>query len=986
MEFLVLGRLETRDGTGALLVPATRKQRVLLAALLLHANRPVGRDRLVDLLWGVAPPRSAVANLYTYVAQLRKLLATTLPRTGPDTGRADRDGPLRLRAECGGYALSVTPDELDLLRFERLVEQGCQALTAGRHAAAAERLTRAVGLWRGRPLEDLPVPDELLPALARLEEQRLAAVEDCVEARLALGRHAELAAEVRALTEAHPLRERLWAQRMLAEYRAGRQSDALASYRQLYRILDHQVGVRPGEPVQRLHQQILTADPALNRPPSSAVVLGHDRAPRESRSMPRRAAGADQSAGPAARWHLAAPHQLPLDVRGFAGRDNELAQLDRILQAVDQQPTAAVICAVSGTAGVGKTTLAVHWAHRVSDQFPDGQLFVNLRGFGPGGRMMTPAEAMRGFLDTLGVPPKHMPSTLDGQVALYRGLLAGKRVLVVLDNARDADQVRPLLPANSTALALVTSRNQLTSLVAVDGAHLLTLDILSAIDSRELLARRVGTSRVAAEPDAVEAVINACARLPLALAIAAARAQQTSFTLAALAAELGMTGGRLDVLDAGDLAGQVRTVFSWSYTTLSPQAARQFRLLGLHPGPDISVPAAASLAGHPRPLARRLLTELARANLIVEHTPGRYALHDLLRLYASDMAHTHDSDTERHAALRRLLDHYLHTAHAADRHLYPHRDPIHLPLAPAGQGVLPERFPDHPAGMAWLTAEHAVLLAALRQAADARFDTHAWQLAWALNTFLDRRGHWHDLAAAWQTALPTAVRVGDPIAEAEVHRRLGHAHTQLGRHDEAHAHLRQALDRFTSAGDQAGQADTYGNLAVLAQWRNCPEKAIDHGHQALNLYRSTDQRHGQGRALNLIGFSHALLGNHAAALSYCLPALALFQELSHQVGETITWDSLGYAHQGAGHYAQAANCYRRAHTLYHGLGDRYYESASLIRLGDTHRLAGHPAAAKAAWHQALDILTDLSHPDADTVRAKLRDLDPLTVTGPDAPD
>jgi hypothetical protein len=356
---------------------------------------------------------------------------------------------------------------------------------------------------------------------------------------------------------------------------------------------------------------------------------------------------------------------------------------------------------------------------------------------------MPAAQAVRGFLDALGLPPERIPADPDAQAALYRSLLAGRRILVVLDNARDADQVRPLLPGTPTALALVTSRNQLTALVAVDGAHPLPLDLLSAAEARELLARRLGAERVAAEPDAVEQIITACARLPLALAIAAARAQHTGFPLSALAAELTETNEagdrRLDALDAGDPATQIRAVFSWSYAALTPLAAQLFRLLGFHPGPDITIPAAASLAGRPRAETRRLLTELTWANLITEYVPGRYTLHNLLRAYATDLTHRHDTAEQRHAAAHRVLDHYLHTAHAAARLLDPTRN---LPApTPPQPGVTPDSPTDRQQSLDWFTTEHPVLMAAIDHAAEGGFDTHTWQLVWTMWTFFDRRGN-----------------------------------------------------------------------------------------------------------------------------------------------------------------------------------------------------------------------------------------------------
>jgi tetratricopeptide (TPR) repeat protein len=679
------------------------------------------------------------------------------------------------------------------------------------------------------------------------------------------------------------------------------------------------------------------------------------------------------------------PAQLPADVYGFAGRIEHIARLDALLAgAATEAPTAVVITAVSGTAGVGKTALAVHWAHRVAARFPDGRLHVNLRGFDPGGQVLEAAAAVRGFLDALGVPPERVPAGFDAQVGLYRSLLAGKRVLVVIDNARDADHARPLLPGTPTALAVVTSRNLLTDLVAADGAHPLTLDLLTNAESRELLERRIGPGLVAAEPDAVEQIVGVCARLPLALALVAARAAtHPGFSLAAVAAELANAVRETSLPDdSDDVIGRVRAVFSWSYTTLTPPAARLFRLLGLHPGPDTTTPAAASLAGLPPTQVRPLLAELARTGLLVEPVPGRYGFHDLLCAYATHLTHTEDTDQEREAATVRLLDHYTHTAHTADRHLYPASDPIPVPLTPPAPGATPEQLTDQQAATAWLDAELPVLLAAQQLAAGAGWDSHAWQLAWALHKVLHRRGYWHELAGAWQATLPAAARLPHPAA-AHAHRNLGWAVTLLGDDERApHTHILHALHLDTEAADPVGQAHTHHALSYLWQRRGRPDRALDHAQQALTLYQAAGHRRGQATALNAVGWYHAAVGDRAHALTYCQRALTLHQQLGDHYGEADTWDSLGYAHHHLNHHTQAADCYQHALTLYADLDDRYLEATTLTRLGETHHAAGRPDQARTAWTTALDILTDLHNPDADTVRAKLATLDHPPTTQP----
>jgi tetratricopeptide (TPR) repeat protein len=668
------------------------------------------------------------------------------------------------------------------------------------------------------------------------------------------------------------------------------------------------------------------------------------------------------------------PRQLPADMSCFVGRSAQLDQLDALLAVASaEQATAVVISALSGTAGVGKTALAIHWAHRVADRFPDGQLYVNLRGFHPSGQVMAPATAVRGFLGALGVPAGRTPADLDAQTALYRSLLTGKRMLVVLDNARDAEQIRPLLPGSAGCLVMVSSRDQLTALMAANGAHSLTVDLLSRVEAHELLARRLGASRVTAEPEAVEQIIGCCARLPLALSIAAARAVQTGFPLTALATELADANQRLDALDAGDAATRLQAVFSWSYQALTPPAARLFRLLGLHPGPDTSVAAAASLAGLPAPQAGRLLAEMTRASLATEHAPGRYGFHDLLTAYAAELAHATDPEPVRRAAVTRLLDHYTHTAHTADRLLDPARDPIPVPLTIPAPGTAAEQLADHQHALDWLTAEHPVLLGALRLAVAAEADTYTWQLAWALDTFLNRRGHWHDEAGAWRAAVTAAGHLTNPAA-ALAHRNLALAAIELGRYSEASTHLHRALDLDTHANDPAGQAHAHHALGLMWERQDRPDKALGHAEQAFTLYQAAGHFRGQADALNAIGWCHGLLGEHTQALTRCELALTLHQRSGNCDGQAHTWDSLGYAHHHLAQYTQAADCYSRALTLFRELGDRHMEAETLSRLGDTQRAAGELAAARATWSCALRILTDLEHPGTDAIRDKLRDL------------
>jgi DNA-binding SARP family transcriptional activator len=561
MEYRILGPLEV-SAAGRSLRLGGQRQRRILAALLLGVGRPVPLSQLVEAGWDDDPPASAAHQARNRVAELRRLLT-------PVGGFIDTEGD--------GYRLRIGAGELDAAVFDELARRG----RADRDPAL---LRRALGLWRG-------------PALAgvgggwigrhadRLDEQRLAASEECFELELAAGDGAGLVDELGALVTAHPLRERLVGLWMTALHRCGRRAEALSAYRSLASRLADELGIDPSPELRRRHDEISRDD-----------------------------GGAPH----------AVPAQLPRDVPGFVGRMGDLAALDGLLSD-SQAGRTVVISAIAGTAGVGKTALAVHWAHRVRDKFPDGQLYVDLRGFDPSGTVKSPAEALRGFLDALRVPAQRVPADLDGQAALYRSALADKRMLVLLDNARDADQVRPLLPDAPECLVVVASRNRLTGLTA-EGAHPILLDLLPVAEAEQLLARRLGAERVAAEPDAVDRIITRCARLPLALAIVAARAADVDVALATLADELDQAPGDLGSFAADDPRADVRAVFSWSHRALSGAAARLFRLLGLHAGPDFAAPAAASLVGQPVERVEALLAELTRAHLITEHAPGRFAL------------------------------------------------------------------------------------------------------------------------------------------------------------------------------------------------------------------------------------------------------------------------------------------------------------------------------------------------------------------------
>ena len=667
------------------------------------------------------------------------------------------------------------------------------------------------------------------------------------------------------------------------------------------------------------------------------------------------------------------PRQLPAVPPNFVGRKAELGMLTSLLQNDITAHGTVLITAIGGTAGVGKTALAVYWARHVADLFPDGQLYVNLQGFDPGGLVVDPVDAIREFLDALGVAPQEVPVGLNAQAALYRSLLIGRRMLIVLDNARDSAQVRPLLPSTPNCLVLVTSRNQLSGLVVHEGARTIELDVLAPGESRELLERRLGAGRVADEPAAAEKIMIRCAGLPLALAIVAARASTNPrLPLRTLAAELSDIHDELDALTGEDAVTDMRAVFSWSYRTLTPEAARLFRLLGLHPGPDISAHAAASLVGLATQRIRPVLNELVRAHLITERIPHRYSFHDLLRVYAAEQARASEPSHERRAAIHRVLDHYLHTAHTADRLLDPAREPVSL--APPRPGTTPETPADRRQAIEWFTTEYAVLLAAVDAAAEAGLDTCTWQLALAFATFLHWRGHWREWAAVESAALESGRRLSDPQVQERAHRGLADACTRLGRFDEARSHLKQAIDLATQANDLNGLAHAHHSVAIVCERQGYHAEALAHAEQALEIYVAANNRGGQARLLNAVGWCHAMLGDYQQAVTYCQQSLVLVQELGDRRGQADTWDSLGYAYHHLHQYAQATTSYQRGLQLYRELSARYDEAATLIRLGDSYRAADDLAGARNSWQHALAILDDLRHPDADKVRTKVADL------------
>lgn len=912
------------------------RQRLVLAALLLDANRAVTAEQLIDRVWADRPPQRARNTLYSCLSRLRQALAPARAEVG-------------IERRHGGYLLAVDPETVDVHRFRRLV---ARAHAAGDDDRATALLEQALRLWRGEAFggADTPWFNAQRDALA---QDRLAAQLDLGDIRLRHGHHARMLAELSERAERHPLDERVAAQLMLALHRSGRPADALRHYEALRRRLAEELGTDPGAALQTLHQQILRGDPALAPPPPPA--------------SPSPAT----AAAPAARPPLA-PRQLPAAPRAFVGRDSELAWLSETLASGGGQPGAVDIAVLTGAGGIGKSWLALRWAHLNLDRFPDGQLYAALRGFDPAGQPPTPGAVIRGFLDALGVPRTDIPRDEDAQAGLYRSLLAGRRVLVVLDNARDTAQVLPLLPGSAGCAVLVTSRSQLGGLAATHRARHLALDTLPDAEARQVLTHEIGPDRVSAEPQAVTTLLRRCAGLPLALGIVAARAAtHPDFPLAALADELDDATTRLDALNAGDLTADLRAVFEASHRDLDDDAARLFALLGLAPGPDVSLPAAASLAGLPLPAARCLLTSLEAAHLVRQDEPNRFRMHDLIGLYAAERAHALPAG-HRDAALHRLADFYLHTAHAGARLLYPNQD---LPsLGRARPGVTPERPAGQAAALAWFTAERPVLLGVLETAISAGFDEHAWRLAGTLETFFDYQGHWHDWVDSQRSALQAARRLGDLPWQASTHLSLGRALTTRGDIEDGETHFHCALEMYERLADPVNQAHTHRGLGWVYALQDRNEDSLRHGVRALRLYRQAGHRPGMAMALNNVGWLHAVLGEYEQALDYCAQAVALNREIGNRHAEAGAWDSLGYAHHHLAHYAEAVRCYQRALGLVREFGDRDGEIQILHHLGDTHLAAGDRDAAERTWRECLSAAEEIGHPAAGKVRTELAGL------------
>ncbi|MGP4000704.1 BTAD domain-containing putative transcriptional regulator [Streptomyces sp. 8N706] len=957
LRFAVLGPVRAWRGEQPL-PPGSPQQRALLAALLLRGGSTATASELVDALWGDEPPNAALAALRTYASRLRKAF-------GPD---ADA-----LVSESGGYAIRVEDGGLDIAMAESYAADAEKARSRGDRCRARELINDALDLWDGEPLAGLPGP-YVEAQRTRLEEWRLQLIETRLDMDLEVGCHAEAVSELTALTAAHPLRERLRALLMLALYRSGRQAEALAVYADTRRLLADELGVDPCTELNDLHQGILEADSGLAAP----VCEPSEQPP-----------------------NLVRPAQLPATVADFTGRAAFVGELSEQLATAEGRIMA--VSAVAGIGGVGKTTLAVHVAHTARDHFPDGQLYVDLQG--AGARAAEPEAVLGAFLRALGTADAAIPDSVAERAALYRSTLDGRRVLVLLDNARDAAQVRPLLPGTEGCAALITSRVRMVDLA---GAHLVDLDVMSPEEALQLFTRIVGEERVGSERDAALDVVAACGFLPLAIRIAASRlAARRTWTVSVLAAKLADERRRLDELQAGDLA--VKATFELGYGQLEPQQARAFRLLGLADGPDISLAAAAAVLDLDPYEAEELLESLVDTSLLESAAPGRYRYHDLVRLYARACAERDEQPpAERDAAMSRLLDFYLASAarvYALER---PGDRVVHHLAATENAGLV---FKDRPEALDWLFAEAACLLATARQSAAAGTLRRAADLLLATQDLAESGAVSRQYEQAARAVLGAACEAGDPQAEGRARTVLAHGHSIAGRfaetdaearaalalgraagdpipccyapndlgiiaiyqnrHQDAEAHLTQALNAFRADGNRPGEASALSNLSRVQLNMGRPTRAVELSEQALAIYRELGGTLRLANGLYALGLALTDLGQHDKALSRLTDALAVFQENRQRFWVGMTLYRLAATHLAARRPTQAAAHAEQALTHLRGIGGLWRRGNVLTLLGRALDSLGQSDRARACWREALGLFEEAGAAEAEDVRALL---------------
>jgi DNA-binding SARP family transcriptional activator/tetratricopeptide (TPR) repeat protein len=971
MEFFLIGPvIATCDGRRIEL--GRRRERFLLALLLLDAGKPLPVDRLIELLWDGAAPRDPRSTLQVHVSRLRQLLAAA------DGGRSG----ITIVSSAAGYTIHADPDSVDVHQF---TEQIAQARLIAEAAERAEVLRGALALWRGDPLSDVAPLSVRTRLCAHLAELRLTALESRVETDLELGRHELLIPELAGLTAEHPSRERLIAARMLALYRAGRQRDALAVYGQAAEFLREQFGLDSGAELRELRTAILRQDDEL-------------------------AAGRPfiTSAGPS--WLR--PSQLPADVPSFAGRAAELATLSAAARQRSGQP---VVVAITGMPGAGKTALAVHAAHQHAAQYPDGQLFIDLHGFTEGVEPVDPAAALDRMLRSLGVAAERIPESPEDRAALYRSQLAGRRMLIVLDNVASESQVAPLLPAAPGCLVVLTSRR---SLVGLDDVAPLALDVLSAGEAARLFGALIADPGVlAAEPGAVEEVIELCGRLPLAVRLAASRLRHRgSWSVSYLAERLNDARDRLAELHAGERS--VGAAIGLSCQGLTCQQREIFRVLGLIPCPDIAALAAAAAAGMDPDTAAAVLEQLLDAHLLEQSAPGRYHFHDLVRLFATREAKAVLPAAEQRDILDRVAGYYLSGASAAMHVLAPHQMPGPPAECPPGMTLPPLASDDQ--AWAWMDGERANLLAialgspgplapreppdspeplappkqglpavaralsetlfpyfelraqfsdALRLYEDAAHaargrgdqDDEASALL-RLGTFHQRAGHGRQARDCLRRALAIRQELGDTAAEGRVLTTLGRVCLAGGRHDEAFAHLARAIDVYRASGDRPGEERALRVFSNLLWERGQHQEAIAAALRAVELSQAAGFPTAEANARLSLGIYHSRLGHRQQAHDYFERAAQLLAQVGDLAGRSHALAGLGAVRAALGRGEQARADLRAALTLAHQTGDRNAEFEALHGLGEVLRLAGDLDGALSHDQAALELASDLDQP------------------------
>ncbi|ASO20887.1 DNA-binding SARP family transcriptional activator/tetratricopeptide (TPR) repeat protein [Actinoalloteichus hoggarensis] len=931
VEFRLLGPLEARRD-GAVVSLGGRRQRSVLAALLLRSNEVAGTGYLAEAIWET-PPAAPESNIRTYVAGLRRALR--------GVGESDD----RIATRSGGYLLAVRPGELDLAVFEEHAREGEHAVRRRDFTRAVDHLERALALWRGRPLEGSTLGTLLAAEADRIEDRRLAVVEQHAQAWIALGRPDLVIGGLRALVAEHPYREELWAQLMLALYHGDRQADALAAFTQVRQRLVTDLGIEPGPRLQRLHQEILSVEPI-----EAGVRDG--------------SAHADDAVSVARAYR-----QLPMDIVEFTGRTAELTRMLRIVEEHgDPAATAVPVIAIEGMAGVGKTRLAVHAAHRIVGQgrFDEMQLWTDLHGFDPEHPPADPAEVLAGFLRLLGVPGQHIPHGLDARAALYRDRLVGRRVLVLLDNAATEEQVRPLLPGTADCLVLITTRRRLSGL---DGTRPLPLGVLGTAEAVALLAHIAGDGRVEAEPTAARRVVELCGGLPLAVVLAARRLRnRPSWTVGDLVERLADAERRLARLSAGALG--VHVIFDLSYRALPPRHRRLFRLLGVHPGDDITAHTAAALGDlHPDD-AESLLEDLLDEHLLHQSTPGRYHFHDLLRSFARERAHAEESASDRDGAVTRLLSWYLHAAEGARRLLEPHRgQPVRLhPLLTRHPVPVPA---DHEQALAWCEAERGGLLAAVHAALEIEQLSIAWQLPSILLNFYYRRSHWADWLTTHRIALKAARALDEQHGQGLIWRGLGIAQHDLRHFTEAVDCYQRAQRILDTVGDRNGQAWNLNNLGIgyidlerLDDARGCFAAALPG-------FRETGDRQGEGICLSNLGDTLRRLGLRAEATAHLQEALHIQHDMTDQASLRFTLTCLGDLLHDGGDWAEAARHHREAVVVSERVGDQRMVARALIGLARALEATGDTDTALRHRRRALVIFDELGDPQAEVLRPLL---------------